>query len=850
MQMRLTQVQPSPLVRVLFAALLATAAVTAVRAGSGPPPLNPAQGDPANAPLAERFAQMASLNLATHEVDEVSLRESSALLEAAARLNPAEPRFQRLLVEAKLRLRDPDGAIQALRSYLNALGRNSDRQAEIQLLDLYASQMQKAEDQLAFYQDKANLQGLAAEVRSHAATKAAQLLRDRGDDAAANQMLDQALRTNALNIDALWMHYDRAVDSGGAYERVAALVALLRANPTNPDVMARLAAELADAGLPAESLTWYGNSFALANRAGRSLDPVAFIDSTAEAFLAGQIRQADSAVSQVLQSDPGNVDAWYVKLLCARSQQDKEGFDKALESARAAMLERLYAVHRAMNNGADPPGTQPTGELSTRLPRLDEDVQKLKQPGTPPELKQAYEQALTDLSWLELYFAEKPNDAAPLIQALSSLLPPDNVTIPRLEGWSFLLNKKPDEAKVKLSAVADRDPLAKMGLLRLEWSEAENDPDVKDRIRSQARELVNKNASGLLGAVLFDGLREQGGAVIAANNAEAIKEVLTRFPKAWLDIIDKPQQFYTVMIEPLKVSHGFDEPMLAVLTIKNMSDSFDLTIGPNGVIRPDLWFDAIVLVPQKQQIPGAGYDRIAKAVLLRPGQSTNQIVRLDQGRLSELINQVPRLPVQLQYSVVINPAPGPQAGMVVPGPAGLRVQVRTIVERAATPVTRPNLMRDLANAASDGEADVKLRTLSQITALVREVSQPQAPQQTKDMARPLMDIVDQGTRDASPGVRAWANFLWGALQPPEKQLDSLKKLAASDSWIQQMLVLSAAPDVPRDMGKEIDAMLLDASDPLVKKYAQAVAEELKRPPATRPSTQPGATTGPAAAATP
>src|SRR5207248_751578 len=106
------------------------------------------------------------------------------------------------------------------------------------------------------------------------------------------------------------MHYDRAVNTAGAYERVAALVALLRANPTNPDVMSRLAAELGDAGLPAESLTWYGNSFSLANRAGRPLDPVAFIDSTAEAYLAGQIRQADSAVSQMLQSDPGNIDAW------------------------------------------------------------------------------------------------------------------------------------------------------------------------------------------------------------------------------------------------------------------------------------------------------------------------------------------------------------------------------------------------------------------------------------------------------------------------------------------------------------------------------------------------------------
>src|SRR5438067_13907286 len=49
--------------------------------------------------LAEWFVQAARENLAS-EVSAASLRQSAALIEAGARLNPAEPRFPRLLADA------------------------------------------------------------------------------------------------------------------------------------------------------------------------------------------------------------------------------------------------------------------------------------------------------------------------------------------------------------------------------------------------------------------------------------------------------------------------------------------------------------------------------------------------------------------------------------------------------------------------------------------------------------------------------------------------------------------------------------------------------------------------------
>src|SRR6266404_5915897 len=87
-------------------------------------------------------------------------RRSAALLEAAGRLNPSEPRFPRLQVLALLHVGDSDGAIAALRAYRKLVP--ADRQAQAQLIDLYAGKMETVDAKLAYFQtllDKAEIPG-------------------------------------------------------------------------------------------------------------------------------------------------------------------------------------------------------------------------------------------------------------------------------------------------------------------------------------------------------------------------------------------------------------------------------------------------------------------------------------------------------------------------------------------------------------------------------------------------------------------------------------------------------------------------------------------------------------------
>jgi hypothetical protein len=75
-------------------------------------------------------------------------------------------------------------------------------------------------------------------------------------------------------------------------------------------------------------------------------------------------------------------------------------------------------------------------------------------------------------------------------------------------------------------------------------------------------------------------------------------------------------KFYKLTAEPLTVSHAFGQPVLATVTIQNVSD-YDITLGDDGTIKPDLWFDAKLIGLVQQVIPAIAYDRIGQQVVLK-----------------------------------------------------------------------------------------------------------------------------------------------------------------------------------------------------------------------------------------
>ena len=146
----------------------------------------------------------------------------------------------------------------------------------------------------------------------------------------------------------------------------------------------------------------------------------------------------------------------------------KEAAAKSGQQVQTVLLNRLQEIRVAMGDKAAT--TRPVDSaLPVEWGSFASDIKQLKAMKTEdaPRLRSDFEQTLIEIAWFELYFNQSPADAKPMLEALKQLLPDDSPLLARLEGWSFLARRENDAAKVKLSAVKDKDPLAELGLIKL-----------------------------------------------------------------------------------------------------------------------------------------------------------------------------------------------------------------------------------------------------------------------------------------------------------------------------------------------------------------------------------------------
>jgi tetratricopeptide (TPR) repeat protein len=796
-----------------------------------------------DAALAERIAQMAQSNLAGRAITDTTLKEAAALLEAASKLDPTDARYPHLRAEACLSLltSDPvgsrhyaDDALDALKQAANIDG--SDQGAQVQIIDLYAAEMESADGKIKYYQNLIAADKVAPEVRAHAAVRLTQELLDRGQNDEAKDALENALKFNPLDPDAVAMK-EQMTRGGPPREHIAALMAMLRSNPAQPAIDAKLADELAAQGLTSEAAGWYSNAIAVGGRMNQPTDPSTFTTYVAELLIGNQTKGLDVALDSLLKAQPTNAQGLYLNMLLTRRGDDKDAMGKAVDQARDGFLERLYATYRtAMKN--DPPTTRPSGELLERAGDVVAQAKQIKASGNQQAITD-FASSLTDLAWLEIYFAQTPAPTAQIITALHELVPDDDVRFARLEGWALLVQTKTDEAKVKLSAVAERDPLSAMGMIRI----ASKDPSQKDEVKSSANTLLNENRAGLLGAMLLDGLRDLGAKVEVSEAGNDIKADLDKFPKAWFSFLDQPDNFYNVSCQALKVAHGYDEPMMAVVTIIN-AGPYDISIGPKGALRPDLYFDVNVRGPgSPQNLSGVAYDRLVKRLVLHKGETLQQLVRLDQPKLATGLAQDPVAAYSLLFSLVTNPIPGP-SGNIAPGPGGQRVQIKKPVEREANPINIQRQQMLQANLSA-GRSDVRMSAESLLAAYAQSFAKSK-DEKAQAQAKQLAATLGQLTADSSAPVVTWARMLQISLEAPDNRAETLKAMATSDYWPERLLAAASAL-ASGDRGKETLTTLTNDDEPIVKKFAEAALYDLAHPttqPTTGPSTEP--TTGPSA----
>jgi tetratricopeptide (TPR) repeat protein len=794
--------------------LLATACALGADAGNST--------SPADAGLAEHVGQLALTEL-NGNWSQPRARYAEALLAAAQKMNPNEGRLARALSDVAESLDDLDVAIPALRDYSHA--HPEDRVVQTRLVEMYAQQKETVDEKIAYLQELLNKPPIPEEVRSRAALKCAKLMLERSDRDGALALLGQAVRLDPLNTAALRMRYQLAGEHGTRYERFKALLGIARANPTDPDALSAVAQELASVGMNDAALQWYMTALRTYQHLGQAPQQGFVPGFASTLFISGKLDLADALVTQAMSTDSDSI---YLKLLIERDRPTQNGeYAKRVAAARTVMTFKLAQLARIA--GDTTATTQPAADGTYTLPDPLKLADLVLKSGDRNFIA-AYANLAADLAWLQVYFDEQPVSPA-LLDGLKKVAGESDPVVTRIDGWNYLVSKKPDEAKVKLSAVADREPLAALGMVRILSADEKN----KQEADSLGRKLLSEHASGPVGAQIYDALRSRNLQPVANRTADAFSEEIKKFPWALLNIIEHPDNLYVLRFEPTDSQYEFGQPITGTLTIQSLTD-LDLAIGNDGAIRPSFWIDTQLRGQANDHFAGFWTEPLGQELIVRGRQSVSRKVRIDQGKFAEFLASQPGLTAQATGTAASNAIP--VQGGAVPGPGGYRVQFTKIFERRGLIGTTPETRKAMIATARTGKPEDRIRVMEGLATYTTMIRGNPAANDLAADGELFAKAIEDSRKDESPAVRAWASYLTGLLMDRPARKTVIDEMASDAAWqVRAMALVEARFTGSAEMSDTAKKLSADASAEV--RQLSAAVTNLAESPAEASTAQPG-----------
>ena len=767
--------------------------------------------------LADRMAQI-GVQLGRHEgVVDPDWRLRGALFDAAVQLDAQDGRLLRYSLDAALHTGDSASATEAVTALRKLEPQNTYFQAR--QIDVALARLDTADAKLKYLSDIVAAETLATEVRSYAATRAAWLYWEQSRPHLAIEMIRKAVVLNPLNLDALRLQWRAIAPTASPIERTNMLLAMLRANPGLPDVSATLADELAAVGLYKAANGWYDYSLGLARRSTAGMSSQVGCNYAATLYLAGRTEEAGEWLQRILKSDATDPSAIFLLSTIA-----EKGSPMVQQAALDGLLQRLQMVRSAA--GIVAPTSRAVLGPAT-MPSLEGDVTLLK--GDHKDMASAYSAALSDVAWLMIYYQHDPAGAQAAINVLKALEPPDSPVLGRLEGWNYLILGKNDEARVKLSAVAARDPLAHLGVIEL----MKKDPAQQAAAKIEAKKLMEASASGVIGVIIRQRLADLGVKTDLSPIAEALRDAADRYPQQLTRLALVPQEFYAARASADLVEHEFSQPIMLTFTLRNQSDQ-PLTVGEGGMLR-DVSFDVQLRGGMQQFLSGAGYLKLTGPLILQPRSSYSQSVRLDDDILADLLNAMPAPTLQMSASAIVN-AISTEAG-TAPGAFGYRAPVDRLIVRTGLPLMTQEQVQAALATLENGDT---IKCLRVVDSAASHLSMALEGRSGSEVVPALNDawklLLDKGTRVASPHVNAWALFRKATVAAGDT--GPVDALIAQTTWYAHALAALASAQLPPTAKKASLAKLATDENPIVRRVAAAVQAMPDAPP-------PGATTAPA-----
>jgi hypothetical protein len=460
------------------------------------------------------------------------------------------------------------------------------------------------------------------------------------------------------------------------------------------------------------------------------------------------------------------------------------------------------------------------------------DAKKIRRDGAA-EIMQAYGQTLAELLWFDLYF-EADRVSGDEVEALKLLLGEDDPAVVRTEGLRLLAGGNPDEARVKLSAVADRDVPARLTLLKKDLA----DETRAEAARAELQSLANRCPPGIHGAYAAVLTQQNQVVPVVADADKPIQAAGAESYELASKFLGSTRSFYLLIAEPRQAAFEFGEPMLVDLTLKNVG-SIPVTIGNGGMVRPFVLFDASVRTAKPQMLTGVALAQLSSRVRLNPRESITQTVRIDRARLNQVLRLYPTPPIPLAVTVTTNPVPTERGSIAAPG--GIQTQVGRVMERRAAPLQLPAYREQILKRLEQGKPAERLQAAEFLATVLPGITNEGNPAEVIEAGRKMIDAVaSHGEAETEPIIRAWTSVIQAmATEDESKARDAVRALALSEDEIVKMSGLLFARLLNEEDRKAVTQAAIDAGAAGTTLEMATAVRDMPEP--VRPTTTPAET---------
>jgi tetratricopeptide (TPR) repeat protein len=667
----------------------------------------------------------------------------------------------------------------------------SDVRAALQLLERDLAAARTAEERLAICIERLERPHLTRELRSDINRRLGEIHHRQGDRARARKRFVKALALVDLNLPArqgLAIVEDR-IEAPATQLQLALME--LAASPGSFETRWRIANLLSRNALSHEALTWY----ALAETAYRAPQPtgtapVSLLEDWAETLAdIGKLKDAVSTCRQAASTAPDDLAVRMRLVEFARQAGDTDLAERESDALAAALRDREAGALQRRDAG-----------YCQSAARFYLDVR--------------------DDPARALEFARHADNLAPNLPATKLLL-----------GRALLENGDNETAITALAPLAAADPSAALAFARACRSTGRG-ADAVSALQAAAQQRYAGPRFRQIQAVL----RELHAPPINPPDPGPIRAALAEFNADVLDFPINPENAIAWEVRLHQSAVRLTDPIRADLTLRNRAD-YPITIGAEWMIPPRI---AIVA----RSLDAAGKARTAylepelnQRLVLAPGESTTQTVRLDTVATQALLYHQPQRPVEVEFRFMLNPCIldiDETKVMGLPLPADKNGTMLSYWWELPTPthnVTRipvdasPAGIERLSAQLRQGATDQRMAAIATLVALIFERQEAIAdaphtyPAAVVDTDR-LTELIRSALRDGDPLVRARAATAFTYLPLDPDTINAAAPLLSDEHPLPRLLACELFAKKQGDVFRPVLTRLARDRDSLVADLAR------------------------------